>query len=318
MHEQGRSPVPGRARFGHAALMSLPKKWRTNVKYIFLAAVFTLATIASANADTTCAVNSPDGELNVRELTQNGPGKVTDKLKNGYTVTMRDFYLLKGQAWARVVDGKTKTKVVGWVFKDYLNCNIQATAQPQPAKRNGTRVELKKSGAWTVFSDIVAKNGVKVIGMYTLNTGSGFYIKYYEDDSSRLYVQLFKNGWQFPTDGVDVPLNIKFDNGEAYPATARARMENSTAVVETWLAPNLVGKFMDELMHADKMTVTFEQGDEKPWVAEMQGSRETGTMFMEAVKTLCPTCVKATQPYDDAAKPTQPYKPTAKNNDRNI
>jgi hypothetical protein len=25
MHEQGRSPVPGRARFGHAALMSLPK-----------------------------------------------------------------------------------------------------------------------------------------------------------------------------------------------------------------------------------------------------------------------------------------------------
>jgi hypothetical protein len=25
MHEQGRSPVRGRARFGHAALMSLPK-----------------------------------------------------------------------------------------------------------------------------------------------------------------------------------------------------------------------------------------------------------------------------------------------------
>jgi hypothetical protein len=42
------------------------------VKYIFLAAAFTLATIASANADTTCAVNSPDGELNVRDLTQSG------------------------------------------------------------------------------------------------------------------------------------------------------------------------------------------------------------------------------------------------------
>ena len=54
------------------------------MKYIFLAAAFMLATIASANADTTCAVNSPDGELNVRELTQNGPGKVTDTLKNGY------------------------------------------------------------------------------------------------------------------------------------------------------------------------------------------------------------------------------------------
>jgi hypothetical protein len=107
-----------------------------NFKIFLIATAFTLATIASANADTTCAVNSPDGELNVRELTQNGPGKVTDKLQNGYIVTIRDFYLLKGQSWARVVDGKTKTKVVGWVFKDYLNCNIQATAspvqQPQP------------------------------------------------------------------------------------------------------------------------------------------------------------------------------------------
>jgi uncharacterized protein YraI len=93
------------------------------VKYIFLAAAFTLATIASANADTTCVVNSPDGELNVRDLTQNGPGRVTGVVKNGYTVTMRDFYFLKGQSWARVVDGKTKTRVVGWVFKDYLNCN---------------------------------------------------------------------------------------------------------------------------------------------------------------------------------------------------
>ena len=70
------------------------KKWRTNVKYIFLAAAFTLATIASANADTTCVVNSPDGELNVRDLTQNGPGRVTGVVKNGYTVTMRDFYFL--------------------------------------------------------------------------------------------------------------------------------------------------------------------------------------------------------------------------------
>jgi hypothetical protein len=93
------------------ALMSLPKKWRTNMKYIFLTVAFTLATIASANADTTCAVNSPDGELNVRELTQNGPGKVIGVVKNGYTVTMRDFYFLRGQSWARVVDGKTKTKV---------------------------------------------------------------------------------------------------------------------------------------------------------------------------------------------------------------
>jgi len=62
---------------------------------------------------------------------------------------------------------------------------------------------------------------------------------------------------------------------------------------------------------------TFEQGDEKPWVADMKGTRETGTAFMEAVKTLCPSCGKTTQPYD-TAKPTQPYKPTAKKSERDI
>lgn len=103
-----------------------------NLKYIFLVMAFTLATIASANADTACVVNSPDGELNVRDLTRNGPGRITDTLKNGYTVTMRDFYFLKGQSWARVVDGKTKTKVVGWVFKDYLDCNTQGSVRSAP------------------------------------------------------------------------------------------------------------------------------------------------------------------------------------------
>jgi Rap1a immunity proteins len=102
------------------------------MKTMFAVMAFTLATIVSANADTTCAVNSPDGELNVRELTQDGPGKVIGTVKNGYTVTMRDFYLLKGKSWARVVDGKTQTKVVGWMFKDYLNCNIQAAAPAKP------------------------------------------------------------------------------------------------------------------------------------------------------------------------------------------
>ena len=219
------------------------------MKYIFLTVAFTLATIASANADTTCAVNSPDGELNVRELTQNGPGRVIGKVKNGDTVTMRDFYLLKGQSWARVVDGKTKTRVVGWMFKDHLNCNIQATAQPV---KRGTAVELKKSGAWTTFSD-TTKKGTKVVGMYTFNAKSAFYVKYFSN-ADRLYVQLFKDGWQFPEAGVDVPLNITFNNGPAYPATARARMDSGKdgvpiAVVEAGIDdPDLAGRFMADLM----------------------------------------------------------------------
>ena len=304
MHEQGRSPVPGRARFGHAALMSLPKKWRTNVKHIFLAAAFTLATIASANADTTCVVNSPDGELNVRDLTQNGLGRVIGTVKNGHDVTMRDFYFLRGQSWARVVDGKTKTKVVGWMFKDYLNCNNQPVATTPTPKSN--YVELKNAGIWTTYTDI-SSNGVKIIGMYTTNGTNTIYIKF---NSSQMFVHLFKKGWNFPTNA-EVPFTVKFDNNPDFIAPGRGRMDNAgSAFVETSFQDVYqANNFISEFMHADKMTITFKQGNERPWVVDtMKGSREAATAFMDAVKATCPDCMKPTQPYDT------PSQPTAKNN----
>lgn len=292
------------------------------MKYIFLTVAFTLATIASANADTTCAVNSPDGELNVRELTSNGPGRVIGVVKNGYTVTMRDFYLLKGKSWARVVDGKTQSRVVGWMYKDHLNCNIQAAAPP-PVRRNGDTVYLKRSGAWTTYTGTTTE-GNKVLGMYTLGSqGKAFYVKYFGDN--QLVVQIFKDGWQFPSNNVDVPFTITFDNGKSYPANGLARMDadkskRPVAVVEATIDdPELAGEFMAELMKADKMSITFKQGNEQPWMVDMTGTRETGTAFTEAMKELCSDCGgKPTQPFD-ASKPTQPYyKPTAKKGDRDI
>src|SRR5262249_40133810 len=104
-----------------------------------------------------------------------------------------------------------------------------------------------------------------------------------------------------------------------YPADGVARMDEKLALVEVRISdPDLAGRFMADLMHADTMTITFAQGNEKPWVADMQGSRETGTAFMDAVKALCPKGTQSTQPYNE----TQPYntkpKPTAKTNDRDI
>jgi hypothetical protein len=292
------------------------------VKYIFLTVAFTLATIASANADTTCAVNSPDGELNVRELTSNGPGRVIGVVKNGYTVTMRDFYLLKGKSWARVVDGKTQSRIVGWMYKDHLNCNIQATAPVRTAPTAPVRKstdDIKRSGAWTTYAG-TTYDGDKVLGMYTYTADKkGYYIKYFGDNY--LVVQIIKDGWQFPNNDVDVPFSITI-NGKNYPADGLARMDNSggklTAVVEAKISdPELAGRFMADLMAADKMTITFGQGNERPWVLDTTGTRETGTAFNEAMKEMCSAC-GATQPFD-AARPTQPYnKPTAKKNDRDI
>jgi hypothetical protein len=99
---------------------------------IALTAVILAIRPAPALADGTCIVNAPDGELNIRDVTSKGPGKVIDVLKNGYTITVRDTFLIEGKVWARVLDGKTKSKVVGWIYRDYLNCNVAQDAAPKP------------------------------------------------------------------------------------------------------------------------------------------------------------------------------------------
>src|SRR5262249_34600747 len=101
------------------------------MKTLLTVTVFLLTVTASANADAPCTVKSPDGELNVREVTEKGPGKVIGTLKNGKVVTIRDFYLIKGKSWARVLDAKTKSQIVGWLYRDHLDCG--SASDPSPA-----------------------------------------------------------------------------------------------------------------------------------------------------------------------------------------
>jgi hypothetical protein len=141
------------------------------------------------------------------------------------------------------------------------------------------------------------------------NNKASFYVKYFSSDN-RLFIQMFKHGWEFPQGGVSVPFTITFDSDITYPGDGRGRTEAETSLVEAPISdPTVAADFMNHLMHANKMTVTFKGGDEKPWVADMKGSREVGTAFMNAVKSLCAktdNCGKATQPFD-MDKPTQPY-----------
>jgi len=173
----------------------------------------------------------------------------------------------------------------------------------------GSYFTIKRSGFWTTYYD-VSTAGRPMVGMSVDAHGAGFHVKYFNDQ--RLYVQLMKNNWQFPKDGVAVPFRIAFDNSErTYPASGQARMDRDTgmAVVEASMDdPKMAGVFVADIMNANTMTVTFEQGDEEPWVADMTGSRDAGRAFLKATIAL-DKIAKPTQPYDKG-KSTQPYKTT--------
>jgi hypothetical protein len=108
------------------------------MRKLLLAAAISLAALTSAHADITCAVNSPDGELNVRENTTKGPGKIIGAVRNGNTVNVLDVFRFDGKVWARV-SHRTTGKPVGWMYRDYLDCRQAEPQQPQqPPARAAT------------------------------------------------------------------------------------------------------------------------------------------------------------------------------------
>jgi hypothetical protein len=88
-----------------------------------------------AHAEYTCRVNDPTGTpLNLRATAPNGLKIGT--LSNGTVVRVLEVVFVEGKRWARLGD---KDRVqIGWVYRDYLDC--QSTAQPSaPPSPNGVQ-----------------------------------------------------------------------------------------------------------------------------------------------------------------------------------
>jgi gag-polyprotein putative aspartyl protease/PAN domain len=78
-----------------------------------------------------CIVADPTGTpLNVRAMPA---GQRLSVLYNGETVSLHQTSNSGGQAWALV--GKLGGRPLGWVFRDYINCEAQIVAQPPSVER---------------------------------------------------------------------------------------------------------------------------------------------------------------------------------------
>jgi hypothetical protein len=85
------------------------------------------AAAQQASADDRCRLMDPTGtRLNVR--TAPG-GQIIEAVSNGTLVTILDRSFVSGRKWVYV--GRYENRVpIGWVYRDYLNCNATATTQP--------------------------------------------------------------------------------------------------------------------------------------------------------------------------------------------
>ena len=90
-----------------------------------------------AAAQDQCLVADPTGTLlNVRSSPD---GHIVGALSNGTLVTIFDRSTNGGSTWVYV--GTFENRVpIGWVYRDYLDCNATAESQPQPYTVSGLRL----------------------------------------------------------------------------------------------------------------------------------------------------------------------------------
>jgi hypothetical protein len=108
------------------------------MKTLLAVAALSIAMLMPAKADITCVVNAPDGELNLRENTTRGPGKVIGIVKNGQSISVLEVFRFDGKPWARVAVVGTNTSI-GWMHRDYLNCQQASRSQQPPQQTEPSR-----------------------------------------------------------------------------------------------------------------------------------------------------------------------------------
>jgi hypothetical protein len=179
--------------------------------------------------------------------------------------------------------------------------------------------DFYRSGYWTAYYEPKSNAGNAVCGMKTGSANDmSIHIKWFAGEKG-ITIQTFKGNWRIPK-GQKVKVNVGFDKTQVGTATATGDMIYGSNyqigllsfTIDTSLED--IKEFLDEFMAANKMWIEFPNGNEKPWFADMTGSRDAATAFFKCVKVVpVPTqpygAPEASQPYgkQPAQQPTQPF-----------
>jgi len=181
--------------------------------------------------------------------------------------------------------------------------------------------DLKVRGNWKAYRT-TSSTGKTLCGMTTVdNSTDSFYLKYGSGDA-QFVGQIVKYSWHFPpyNKAIKIPLTIGVDRnpiisgnavGYAEPFSTGGRTYQMP-IVEFHLGFDKVNGFLDDISLASKMWLRFDQGSEKPWVLDMEGSAVVAIVFKGCASDLMKlsnATPPATQPYDHAA-PAQPSQPS--------
>ena len=128
-----------------------------------------------------------------------------------------------------------------------------------------------------------------------------------------LFIHVAKSNWKLPN-YENVTIRISFDSGwrEGKGFVLDNHKGGSTVQI---MANEDSDGFMADFRNAREITISFPDGNEKPWTGKMHGSRKAGQWFDACIRKVKGDTPVATSPIapsqPQATSPTSPVKPTS-------
>lgn|SRR5262245_36546320 len=179
-----------------------------------------------------------------------------------------------------------------------LICTLMTTAAVSVA--NAQTYDIATIGSWKAFGGR-SEDGKLMCGISVADskTGRWFGIKWFKGDNYLVF-HAIKSSWHIPPE-TQMTIRVQFDNSQPYIGNGMGM----NTMVQATVPYGIVKEFITEFRSASKMYISFPDGNESPWTADMTGSNGIANIMAECVGKLEG---RATQPFaPKSPPPTQPY-----------
>ena len=198
-------------------------------------------------------------------------------------------------------------------MKRILTAAALALLSSTAALADNNTTQLYTGGYWSAYH--VAHNGAGkpmcvVSGLWTFAGGVKGRLTMKYSNENGLFMHFSKDSWSFEP-GRSVPLAISFDTGYREGTGISAiSPADWRPIIESGIPADVPPGFLEDFANAKVMTITFKEGNETPWRADMTGSRDAVKALgwcmakITTVATTSPLAPKVTT--SPVAPPSQP------------
>src|SRR5208337_1680283 len=133
---------------------------------------------------------------------------------------------------------------------------------------------------WDAFGG-TTDNGTKVCGVSTSGNGKSIAIKYFAGDNN-VIIHLTSDRWQLK-EGVHVRVQLRFDQGSSWAASAVGFHSGDAAVLEGTVPYGQIRSFFNEFRVANTLAVQFPNQNVEEWSVYLSGTDEIANKFIGCI-----------------------------------